>query len=90
MKDLFYSTKIKRDLKKYRNDPIKMCKLYEVLDMLVNDIDLPERYRKHKLIGQYKECWECHVESDLLLIWIDEKKNLIELIRFGSHSELFG
>lgn len=32
---------------------------------------------------------ECHVENDTLLIWIDENENLIRLIRFGSHSELF-
>ena len=38
MKGLRYSTKAKKDLKKYRNDPRKMQKLYEVLDMLVCDL----------------------------------------------------
>jgi mRNA interferase YafQ len=32
---------------------------------------------------------ECHIESDFLLIWIDETANIIKLIRLGSHSELF-
>ena len=45
MKGLRYSTKAKKDLKKYRNDPRKMQKLYEVLDMLVCDL----RYLIHFL-----------------------------------------
>ncbi|MBD5179991.1 MAG: hypothetical protein HDT01_01680 [Bacteroidales bacterium] len=32
---------------------------------------------------------ECHVESDTLLIWWDEESDIIKLIRFGTHSELF-
>ena len=51
MKELRYTTKAKKDLKKYRNDPQKMRKLYEVLRMLVNDIQLPPTYRAHELKG---------------------------------------
>ena len=40
------------------------------------------------LSGDYKGCMECHVENDLLLIWIDG--DIINLVRIGSHSELFG
>ena len=32
---------------------------------------------------------ECHIGSDFLLIWIDEKEDVIKLVRLGSHSELF-
>ena len=31
---------------------------------------------------------ECHIESDFLLIWIDEQNGIVELVRLGSHSEL--
>jgi mRNA interferase YafQ len=31
---------------------------------------------------------ECHIEGDFLLIWIDGE--IIDLLRIGSHSELFG
>jgi mRNA interferase YafQ len=90
MKELVYSTKAKKDLKKYRNNPNKMKKLYEVLEMLVNDIELPEQYKKHKLLGEYKGCLECHIEGDFLLIWIDYDNDIIEVLRLGTHSELFG
>ena len=43
-----------------------------------------------KLIGTYKDCMECHVGSDFLLIWIDAASDMVEIVRIGSHSELFG
>lgn len=89
MKAIRYSTSAKKDLKRYRNNVCKMQSLYEVLDMLVRGISLPERFRPHILKGQYAGCMECHVESDFLLIWIDEETDVIEIVRIGSHSELF-
>ncbi|MEG1523266.1 MAG: type II toxin-antitoxin system YafQ family toxin, partial [Bacteroidales bacterium] len=32
---------------------------------------------------------ECHIEGDFLLIWLDEKNDFIDILRLGSHSELF-
>ena len=89
MKSLQYSTKAKKDLKKFRNNPRKMQKLYEVLYLLINDIELPKTFLPHRLLGQYKGCMECHIEGDFLLIWFDENSDFIEIIRIGSHSELF-
>lgn len=89
MKSLHYSSKAKKDLKKYRGNVQKMRKLYEVLYMLVNDIELPAVYKAHELIGNYKGCMECHIEGDFLLIWIDAENNIIEILRLGSHSKLF-
>lgn len=40
------------------------------------------------LSGDYKGCMEYHVENDLLLVWIDG--DIINLVRIGNHSELFG
>ncbi|MDR3141751.1 MAG: type II toxin-antitoxin system YafQ family toxin, partial [Tannerellaceae bacterium] len=31
----------------------------------------------------------CHIEGDFLLIWLDENSDFIEILRIGSHSELF-
>jgi len=89
MKKLHYSTRAKKDLKKHRNNPRKMGKLYEVLNMLANDIEIPKVFQPHRLTGQYKNCMECHIEGDFLLIWIDEDSGIVEILRIGSHSELF-
>ena len=87
MKQLRYSSKAKKDLKRYRNDPQKMRKLYDVLSLLIRGEVLPMIYRPHLLTGEFRGCLECHVESDFLLIWVDD--DYIEVVRIGSHSELF-
>ena len=89
MKKIHYTTKSKKDLNKYRHNPKKMNGLFKVLDMLIEGVEIPESYEPHKLIGQYKGCMECHIEGDFLLIWLDINSDIIEIIRIGSHSELF-
>ncbi|MDE6265280.1 MAG: type II toxin-antitoxin system YafQ family toxin [Paramuribaculum sp.] len=41
-------------------------------------------------MNDYAGCMECHIQGDFLLIWIDEETDDIDLVRLGSHSELFG
>jgi len=90
MKKLQPTTQYKKDYKRIRNNFQKVKDLKEILTKLVNDEPIPAEYLPHKLTGKYKGCLECHVQSDFLLIWIDEKNDIIELVRVGSHSELFG
>ncbi len=81
MKTIHYSTKAKKDLKKYRNNIRLMEALYKVLSSLVKGEAVPEKYKPHELTGNYKGCMECHVGNDFLLIWIDTKQDVIEVIR---------
>lgn len=90
MKTIHYSTKAKKDLKKYRSNIKLMEALFEVLDKLKNGESIPSKYKPHELIGNYKNCMECHVGNDFLLIWIDAMSDIVENVRIGSHSELFG
>ncbi|MBD5247301.1 MAG: type II toxin-antitoxin system YafQ family toxin [Barnesiella sp.] len=89
MKELRYTGQFKKDLKRFLNQPKKLKALNSVLDMLRQEIELPEQYRLHTLKGEYSGCFECHIEGDFLLIWFDESNNTIALFRLGSHSELF-
>ena len=79
----------KKDLKRIQNNPKKIEHLKTVLNFLKETGVIPEIYNPHKLTGNYSGFMECHVESDLLLIWLDENENIIKLVRLGSHSELF-
>ena len=90
MKRIFPSGRYKKDLKRYQNQPKKMQALKVVIDMLANELPIPTEYFLHPLHGKYKGCLECHVQGDFLLIWMDPKSNVIELVRLGTHSELFG
>ena len=79
----------KKDLKRIQNNPKKIKHLKTVLSILQENGELSEVYKPHKLTGNYVGFMECHVENDLLLIWLDEEENIIKLVRLGTHSELF-
>lgn len=62
-----------------------------VIDQLANGIELDPKYKNHKLIGNYKNCLECHIKPDLLLIYrINDCELELALVQVGSHSKLFG
>ncbi len=61
----------------------------QVILQLAHGELLDEKFRDHKLIGNYVGTLECHIEPDWLLIYEDHDDELI-LIRTGSHSDLFG
>jgi mRNA interferase YafQ len=67
-----------------------LAELKVLLDLLINEQPIPEEYFPPPLVGNYRGCSECHIESDFLLIWIDAERDIIELVRLGTHSELFG
>lgn len=90
MKTLHPSTQYKKDYKRFRNNPSKVKKLFEILEKLQNEEPIPLENRPHMLDGDYAGCMECHIQGDFLLIWIDQETNEIDLVRLGSHSELFG
>ncbi|MDR1877367.1 MAG: type II toxin-antitoxin system YafQ family toxin [Flavobacteriaceae bacterium] len=90
---LFPSTKFKKDLKKFRNQPKKIQLINDCLELLANGgyENIPVNMRPHRLSGGYEGCWECHIQPDLLIIWkqVEESIFIISLVRLGSHAELF-
>lgn len=90
MKKLIPSTRYKKDVKRILNNPRKLKALQEIVYMLEHEIPIPKENKPHMLTGNYAGCMECHIENDFLLIWIDPDSDVINLIRLGSHSELFG
>ena len=89
MKVLRFSKQFKKDVKRYRNQPNKMAKVAEILQMLRDEVPIPARFKPHLLTGDFRGCMECHIEGDFLLIWIVETENQIGVLCLGSHSELF-
>lgn len=89
MKQLQPTTQYRKDLKRYKHRPEKLEALKKILNLLKNEQPIPADYKPHMLKGQYKGCMECHIENDFLLIWYDEINDIIELVRLGTHSELF-
>ncbi len=90
MKKLKPTTQYKKDYKHFRNNPKKLVELFNILTLLQNEKPIPQENRPHRLTGNYAGYMECHIEGDFLLIWLDPDTDEIDLVRLGSHSELFG
>ena len=51
---------------------------------------LAKDYYPHKLSGNRKNQWECHIEPDWLMIWEkDDFELTILFLETGTHSDLF-
>ena len=87
-----FSNKFKKQLRKMIKQNKNINKLFVVITMLANKETLNIEYRDHQLIDDktYKNCRECHITPDWLLIYKYEDENLVlVLLATGSHSELF-
>lgn len=88
MKEIKTTSQFLRDLKLARKRSKDLSKIVKVVDALAQGTKLAPKYRPHRLQGDMKGLWECHIEPDWLLIW-DETDEAIILIRNGTHADLF-
>jgi len=88
MREIVRKSQFKKDFKRLRSSGHNFAILAEVIIKLQKNEELPQSLRDHSLIGNWKECRECHLAGDWLLIYQLTEKELI-LVRTGSHSELF-
>jgi len=93
MFEIVTSTKFLKDLKLLKKRSLRDFQMLQGVVTILTDKGhkgLDIKHRAHKLSGDYKGYWECHVKPDLLLIWEEnEKINLLELVRTGTHADLF-
>ena len=81
-------SQFKKDYKRCIKLGCEIVKLHTVIKLLANGKKLDARYRDHSLLGEYRDCRECHIEPDWLLIYKLTEYELI-LIRTGAHTDLF-
>jgi len=82
------TTKFDKETEIVRKRGKDMSKLGDVIKKLSNEEVLDPKHRNHKLQGNFKGRWECHVEPDWLLVYCKTKTEII-FERTGSHSDLF-
>lgn len=88
--EIKFTSQFKKDLKQAKKQGKNTDKLFAVIEKLASGEVLESKYKDHALAGNYKDCRECHVEPDWLLIYeIFENTLVLMLYRAGSHSELF-
>ncbi|RLT45562.1 MAG: type II toxin-antitoxin system YafQ family toxin [Chloroflexi bacterium] len=83
------STQFRRDVKRLGRQGADLSLLEPVITKLIAQESLEEKYRDHPLTSNWRGYRDCHLQPDWLLIYriYDDE---LQLIRTGSHAELFG
>lgn len=85
---IVFTKKFKKDFKRIENRRKKTIQLKKIILSLTERKPLERNFLDHSLKGNFKDCRECHIEPDFLLIYKIVNETLI-LVRCGSHSELY-
>ena len=84
------TTKFQKDLKRVQKRGYNIDLLTDVIKKLAVGEMLDASYLDHPLQGDYKDCRECHITPDWLLIYeISNDVLILYLTRTGTHSDLF-
>ena len=88
MRRIKFKTQCERDLKRMKRRGKNSESFLSVAEILAIDGYLVAKYHSHKLSGEWVGLWECHIESDWLLIY-DINDTEVLFVRTGTHSDLF-
>jgi mRNA interferase YafQ len=91
MRTIEFTTRFKKDWRREAKGLHKKTlrtDFQALVAMLANDAPLPRSFHDHALTGEWKDHRDCHVKSDLVLIYCLPTPTELQLVRLGSHSEL--
>lgn len=88
MRQIKQSSQFRRDLKRAKKRGKDLSKLAAIVEALATDTPLDAKHGPHPLVGDWRPCWDCHIEPDWLLIYVVTEE-FVELVRTGSHADLF-
>ena len=86
------TNRFNKQLKKIIKQGKSLEKIKVVVEKLANGEKLDTKYKDHLLndTKYYRNCRECHIEPDWLLIYkYNENELLLFMVSTGSHSDLF-
>lgn len=85
-----YHTLFKKDFKRIKKHGYDISRLEKIVELLANEVPLPEQFKDHNLSGNYNGFRECHIAPAWLLIYqVNNNELVLVLSRTGSHSDLF-
>ena len=93
MRQVFRTAAFKRDYRRVlRSGHSRQAEdaLARIVALLADDQPLPSNHADHPLKGPWRDYRECHLRPDLLLIHGKADASTLQLIRLGSHAQLFG
>lgn len=92
MLKLEFTNQFKKDFKLMMKRGYNSKKFEKIVELLQKQEPLPIKYKDHQLVNSrnFKDVRECHIEPDWLLVYkIKNDRLILELIRTGTHSDLF-
>lgn len=87
-----YTSDFKKEYKKIKKQGKDIDKLKFIVEQLACGNTLEIQYKDHKLNNnkRFKDCRECHIDPDWLLVYrINDDELILLLVETGSHSDLF-
>lgn len=83
-----YHTLFKKDFKRIKKRGYDISRLEKIVELLANEVPLPEQFKDHNLSGNYNGFRECHIAPDWLLIYqVNNNELVLVLSRTGLHSD---
>jgi len=83
-----YTKQFEKDVKRCKRRGKNFEKFKIIAKTLIAGMKIDPIHKDHQLIGNYAGRRDCHIESDWLLIYKLEEKQII-FERMGTHSDLF-
>ena len=85
-----YPKSFRKQYKLMKKRGMKLDKLIDVMDIIINEQPLPPERCNHPLKGEWKDTLEFHIQGDWVLVYeIDPAARTVTFHRTGSHSDLF-
>jgi mRNA interferase YafQ len=88
MLTISYRNQFKKELKQQEKRGKDLKEFLQVAEQLAHEKPLDPKYKNHRLLGNFKDRWECHIEPDWLLVYLKTDEEII-FERTGTHSDLF-
>jgi mRNA interferase YafQ len=88
---VYVTDKFKKDFVDCYLNGLDTNLLVRAVEILATEGILPEEYKSHTLLGDYKKFMKCHIQPEWILVWQREYKAITLLLtNTDTHSCIFG
>ena len=88
--EIVWTSQFKKDYKLAMKRHLDLELIDEIIRTLSRGESLPSKNKDHALLGRWRGYRECHIQPDWLLVYkVDKDELILNLLRTGSHSDLF-
>ena len=90
MLNLRYTLQFKKDFKLAQKSGYDLSEFEELVNLLRNQKPLDPKYKDHPLKGKLKNHRDFHLHPNLVVIYrVYNDELILEMVRMGTHSDLF-